>query len=208
MLRVCLEKLFLASLFYYSAYFCYYLWAHCTFDTIHRSHCIILANFYLHLQYFQQKVFSFNKISRSQINPSYSLFFKLKLFPNSIQKHIWNLTRSHEVWKFYWVLFLWVENSNFWGFCSYCPFSLALFLLFFNLEALLEKNLGEILIKRTMGLPIISTFYGFFAFVLLFLLLFSCWFFSNSEALILVSYTWNKPRNTKIKKYFVRWFGF
>ena len=27
MLPVCLDKLFLASLFYYSAYFCYYSWA-------------------------------------------------------------------------------------------------------------------------------------------------------------------------------------
>ena len=33
------------------------------FDTIHKSYCIILANFYLYLQYFQSKVFNFNKIS-------------------------------------------------------------------------------------------------------------------------------------------------
>ena len=92
---------------------------------------------------------------------SYSLFFKLKALPNSIQKHIWNLTRSHEVWKFYWDLFLWAENSNFWVFCSYCAFSLGLFLLFFNLEALLGKKSRWNFIKRAMGLPIISTFYGF-----------------------------------------------
>ena len=39
------------------------------FDTIHRSHCTISANFYFYLQYFQQKVFNFNKINRSQIDP-------------------------------------------------------------------------------------------------------------------------------------------
>ena len=33
------------------------------FSTIHESHCTISANFYLYLQYFQQKVFSFSKIS-------------------------------------------------------------------------------------------------------------------------------------------------
>ena len=32
------------------------------FDTIHGSHCTISANFYLYLQYFQQKVFNFSKI--------------------------------------------------------------------------------------------------------------------------------------------------
>ena len=35
------------------------------FDTIHGSHCFILASFYFYLQYFQQKNFNFNKISRS-----------------------------------------------------------------------------------------------------------------------------------------------
>ena len=39
------------------------------FGTIHRLHYIISVNFYLYLQYFQQKVFSFNKISESQTNP-------------------------------------------------------------------------------------------------------------------------------------------
>ena len=41
------------------------------FDTIHESHCIISANFYFYLQYFQQKVFSFSKISESQTDPKY-----------------------------------------------------------------------------------------------------------------------------------------
>ena len=38
------------------------------FGTIHESHYIILASFYIYLQYFQQKVFNFNKISGSQTN--------------------------------------------------------------------------------------------------------------------------------------------
>ena len=36
------------------------------FDTIHKSHCTISINLYLYLLYFQQKVFNFSKISRSQ----------------------------------------------------------------------------------------------------------------------------------------------
>ena len=35
------------------------------FGTIHRSHYTISTNFYLYLQYFQQKVFNFNKINGS-----------------------------------------------------------------------------------------------------------------------------------------------
>ena len=43
--------------------------SHCIFfGTIYGSHYTILANFYLYLQYFQQKNFSFNKISQSQID--------------------------------------------------------------------------------------------------------------------------------------------
>ena len=38
------------------------------FGIIHGSHYTISANFYLYLQYFQQKVFSFSKINRSQID--------------------------------------------------------------------------------------------------------------------------------------------
>ena len=38
------------------------------FGTIYRSYCIISANFYIYLQYFQQKNFNFNKISKSQID--------------------------------------------------------------------------------------------------------------------------------------------
>ena len=36
------------------------------FVTIYESHCPISANFYIYLQYFQQKVFSFSKISGFQ----------------------------------------------------------------------------------------------------------------------------------------------
>ena len=36
------------------------------FGTIHESHFTISVNFYFYLQYFQQKVFNFSKISGSQ----------------------------------------------------------------------------------------------------------------------------------------------
>ena len=36
------------------------------FDIIHEVHYTISANFYLYLQYFQQKVFNFNKINKFQ----------------------------------------------------------------------------------------------------------------------------------------------
>ena len=41
------------------------------FGTIYGSHCTISANFYFYLQYFQQKTFSFNKISGFQTDPNY-----------------------------------------------------------------------------------------------------------------------------------------
>ena len=41
------------------------------FGTIHRSHCTISANYYLYLQFFQQKIFSFNKINGSQTDPKF-----------------------------------------------------------------------------------------------------------------------------------------
>ena len=37
--------------------------------TIHESYYTISANYYLYLQHFQQKVFNFSKISRSQMDP-------------------------------------------------------------------------------------------------------------------------------------------
>ena len=39
------------------------------FCTIHESYCTISTNIYLYLQYFQQKVFNFSKISGSQTDP-------------------------------------------------------------------------------------------------------------------------------------------
>ena len=39
------------------------------FDTIYGFHYTISVNFYLYLQYFQQKIFSFNKINGSQKDP-------------------------------------------------------------------------------------------------------------------------------------------
>ena len=41
------------------------------FCIIHGSYCTISVNFYFYLLYFQQKVFSFSKISRSQTDPTY-----------------------------------------------------------------------------------------------------------------------------------------
>ena len=57
------------SLFYYSVYFFLLFMGPITFfGTIYRFHCTISTNFYLYLQYFQQKVFSFSKISGFQID--------------------------------------------------------------------------------------------------------------------------------------------
>ena len=39
------------------------------FNTVYGSHCTIFANFYLNLQYFQQKNFNFDKVSGSQMDP-------------------------------------------------------------------------------------------------------------------------------------------
>ena len=57
--------------YYLSIYFTIYLIfvtindSHCTFWYIYGSHCIISINIYLYLQYFQQKISSFNKINGS-----------------------------------------------------------------------------------------------------------------------------------------------
>ena len=39
------------------------------FGTIHGSHYTIPTNIYFYLQYFQQKIFSFSKISKFQKDP-------------------------------------------------------------------------------------------------------------------------------------------
>ena len=68
-LDVCLAKIKKTNLFYYLDYFATIYDSTALFGTIYGSHCTISANFYFYLQYFQQKVFSFNKISGSQTNP-------------------------------------------------------------------------------------------------------------------------------------------
>ena len=50
------------------------------FSTIHRSHYTISANFYLYLQYFQQKIFNFSKISGSQTDPKWCRFYQISQF--------------------------------------------------------------------------------------------------------------------------------
>ena len=47
------------------------------FDTIHGYHCTISTNFYLYLEYFQQKASSFSKISDSKQNLTSSIWPKL-----------------------------------------------------------------------------------------------------------------------------------
>ena len=46
------------------------------FGIIHESHCTILTNSYLYLQYFQQKIFSFSKISGFQMDTKLSYEMK------------------------------------------------------------------------------------------------------------------------------------
>ena len=45
------------------------------FGTIHGSYYTISANFYLYLQYYQQKIFNFSKISGSQTDDKYYLHY-------------------------------------------------------------------------------------------------------------------------------------
>ena len=62
------QKLFCQPILLFSLFLLLFMSLTALFNTIHRSHCVISANFYLYLQYFQQKVFSFSKISGSQTN--------------------------------------------------------------------------------------------------------------------------------------------
>ena len=98
------------------------------FATIHRSHCTISANFYLYLQYFQQKVFSFSKISRSQTDPM-SIWSILRQKWNSLNTtwigativgNIYEILRSvickieknmHQRKQSYKIIFTWFGNS-------------------------------------------------------------------------------------------------
>ena len=56
---ILLFRLFLLLFMGPTAFFC----------TIHKFHCTISVNFYLYLQYFQQKILNFSKKSGSQTNP-------------------------------------------------------------------------------------------------------------------------------------------
>ena len=65
------------------------------FVIIYRFHCTISVNFYLYLQYFQQKLFSFNKISGSQINLSvFSKISGIQTHPNELVSKVFMSTMS------------------------------------------------------------------------------------------------------------------
>ena len=68
------------------------------FGIIYRFHCTISVNFYLYLQYFQQKVFSFYKISRFQIDISvFSKISGIQTHPNELISKVFISTMSlHE----------------------------------------------------------------------------------------------------------------
>ena len=54
------------------------------FGTIYESRCTISANFYLYLQYFQQKIFSFNKITDPKQTLSV-MYLGIKAIGDSLQ---------------------------------------------------------------------------------------------------------------------------
>ena len=66
-------------------------------DTIYGSHYTISANFYLYLQYFQQKVFSLSKISEFQTDP----------------KSIWQETFLITIFVYLLTLFSWYKYNQF-----------------------------------------------------------------------------------------------
>ena len=70
------------------------------FGIIYEFYCTISTNFYLYLQYFQQKVFSFNKIRESQIDPMG--LFGIHLFGK-------NWKASLFYYLFYFCYYLWVS---------------------------------------------------------------------------------------------------
>ena len=69
---------FLLTYFTIQLIFLLFMGSTALLNTIHRSHYTISTSVYLYLQYFQQKVFSFSKISRSQTNPKCAFGSKLK----------------------------------------------------------------------------------------------------------------------------------
>ena len=65
------------------------------FDTIYGSHYTISTNFYLYLQYFQQKVFNFSKKRGSQIDLKIAFFFWVAFMDYFILFFLKNLTQNH-----------------------------------------------------------------------------------------------------------------
>ena len=63
------KKLFLPAYFTIRLIFAIFIDLTALFGIIHGFYCIILVNFYLHLQHFQQKNFNFSKISKSPMDP-------------------------------------------------------------------------------------------------------------------------------------------
>ena len=55
----------------FSLFFLLFMGSIALFVTIHEFQCTVSTNFYLYLLYFQQKIFSFSKINRSQTSPQY-----------------------------------------------------------------------------------------------------------------------------------------
>ena len=65
------------------------------FGITYRFHCTISVNFYLYLQYFQQKVFSFSKISGLQIDLSvFSKISGIQTHPNELVSKVFMSTMS------------------------------------------------------------------------------------------------------------------
>ena len=60
------KKYFCQFILLFSLFLLLFIGSIILFGTIYGFHCTILVNFYLYLQYFQQKVFNFSKISKSQ----------------------------------------------------------------------------------------------------------------------------------------------
>ena len=76
-LSVCLASLFFCQLILlFNLFLLLFISLTALFGIIYGFYCTISTNIYLYLQYFQQKVFSFSKISRSQIG-SQCLFGQL-----------------------------------------------------------------------------------------------------------------------------------
>ena len=60
------KKYFCQLILLFNLFFILFMGPTALFDIIYKSHHTILTNFYLYLQYFQQKIFSFSKISGFQ----------------------------------------------------------------------------------------------------------------------------------------------